>query len=260
MSIGEGTGDGRDSMNDGIGEEHLARLRRLFVELGADMDFEAESDGPGPSCLNEVALARLADGDAASPATSEEMRHLAGCAHCRGELASLAALLDDPAIGAEIRKSESHAGARPDHTHHSRFTFNTKVAGALAAAAVVLIVARVATTRRTPASLDAIHRAPTIAALDSPRSLAPIGDVLAARTFAWSAVPGSDRYRLTLYDHSGRVVYEAQLTDTTLALPDTVPLARGVPYVWQVEARTAMNRWTPFETTEFVVVPPGATR
>jgi hypothetical protein len=292
VSTSEGTGDGRGSMKDEIIDagclsnadmlmltfqsesaskrtlEHLrtcdtctgrlATLRRVIAELAANVGSEPESAGPGPSCLNEVALARLVDRDAGTPATRDEMAHLIGCAHCRSELASLASLVDDPGIADEIRAAEAGAGARPNRARSPRYPW-PKLVGALATAAVVVLVARVATTRMsaTNTSLggaDTVHRAPTITALEAPKSLFPIGDVEAARNFAWTAVSGSDRYRLTLYDNSGHVLYEAQVTDTTLALPDTVRLSRGVPYVWQVEARTAIDRWTNFETTEFVIV------
>jgi hypothetical protein len=104
----------------------------------------------------------------------------------------------------------------------------------------------------------AVHRGPTITAAGAPRSLSPVGDIATGRSFLWTAVSGSDRYRLTLYDRAGHVLYEAQVGDTTLVLPDSVVLARGIPYVWQVEARTGVDRWTSSDVAEFVVAANGA--
>ena len=236
----------------------LANLRRVVAEVAAQPGIDAKTAAPGPACLDEAALAQLIDDVAGRPATRGEIVHLVACAHCRGELASLAALTEDPVIADEIQLAERQFGARPDRRRRSRWMLPPKLVGALAAAAVVLLVVRVGTQwSARSASLDgsaaAPHRAPTIAAMEAPRSLFPVGDVQPPRAFIWSAVSGSDRYRLTLYDGAGHVVYEAQVRDTSVALPDSVKLARGAPYVWQVEARTAIDRWTSSETAEFVV-------
>ena len=220
----------------------VANLRRVVADLAARED---RFDTRGPSCLDESALSRLIDGDADTSAAHEEIAHLAGCAHCRSELGSLAALLADPEVACAKRSASPSIAPR---------SARAKFLGALAAAAVLLLLAWPGAERR--ARSNGAHRAPTIAALGSPKALSPDGDVGAATEFSWTAAPGSDRYRLTLYDRSGHVVYETQVTDTTAALPDSVILTRGVPYVWQVDARTGLDRWTSSEAAEFVLVAP----
>jgi hypothetical protein len=224
-----------------------ASLRRVLAEFAGQEELPTNS-GRARACLDESALARLADGDEETSATRDEIAHLAGCARCRTELASLAALLADPGI-AEARTLATRRFVTP---HRPR---RLQVLSALAAAAALLFLVRPAGERRTGSNTPAgaVHRAPTITALGSPRPLSPDGDVETAPVFSWTAAPGSDRYRLTLFDQAGHVVYETQVRDTSLALPDSVVLVRGVPYVWQVDARTGIDRWTSSEAAEFVL-------
>src|SRR5438445_392982 len=70
-----------------------------------------------------------------------------------------------------------------------------------------------------------------------------------------AAVPGADRYHVTLFDAGGRVRYESQLADTVATLPDSVALVPGQPYLWSVEARIGWDRWTTSPLTAFSVVP-----
>jgi hypothetical protein len=69
----------------------------------------------------------------------------------------------------------------------------------------------------------------------------------------WTAVPGADRYRVTLFDADGRVLFETQVPDTIAALADSVSLQAGRPYFWKVEARTGFDRWTGSSLAEFRV-------
>jgi hypothetical protein len=71
----------------------------------------------------------------------------------------------------------------------------------------------------------------------------PVGTVAAARLFDWKRVVGSDQYRVTLYDERGAVLYEEQVVDSTLILPDSVRLEAGRPYLWRVQARMGWDRW-----------------
>ena len=97
------------------------------------------------------------------------------------------------------------------------------------------------------------HRAPPPATATTPVPLAPIGPVADAAILRWSAVAGADRYRVTLFDAGGRVVYEARLPDTVAALPDSIVLAPGRTYLWKVEARTGFDRWAASELVEFSI-------
>src|SRR2546426_348130 len=122
-----------------------------------------------------------------------------------------------------------------------------------------------------PERLDFIGRAldtritgefATRACLDDQTIAALAAGTLAAadRASALSHVAGCARCRETpasvaraLFDAGGRVLYESQLRDTTVALPDTVRLAAGQSYLWKVEARTGWGRWVASDLVEFSI-------
>jgi hypothetical protein len=59
-----------------------------------------------------------------------------------------------------------------------------------------------------------------------------------ARSFLWAHVAGASRYSFTLMDLEGRPLYDTVVSDTTLALPDSVRLTAGGEYRWRVKAST----------------------
>jgi sulfopyruvate decarboxylase TPP-binding subunit len=63
-------------------------------------------------------------------------------------------------------------------------------------------------------------------------------------------VPRVDRYRLTLFDSTGSVVWETQTADTSAVPPHDIALYRG-RYFWKVEAQTGWGRWVASELAEF---------
>ncbi len=166
------------------------------------------------------------------------MPHLAGCARCRGTVASVARALADSGVAREVRGIEG-GGRR-------RFY---RIALPLAAAAALLLV--LALPRQTDDS-GPPHRAPPPDA-STPVPIAPIGVVADASPLVWTAVAGADRYRVTLSDAGGGVLYEVQLTDTVAALPDSIVLVSGRSYVWIVEARTGFDRWSTSRLVEFSI-------
>lgn len=220
--------------------ERLTDVRRVLAEVVVLPRGTAVSDAH----LDEDALARIVDGRGNAPRDAARLAHLADCQQCRHELASLAALLSDPTVAAEIRAVEPRM---PFGKRRSRWTIGGGIGALAAAAALVLFmrphVGRVATT----------HRAPTITAATAPALASPVGAVPNARTFIWGAVPGTDQYRMTLFDAAGRVLYEADVTDTTLALPDSVAASPGRSYLWKVQARAGPDRWTTSDLLEFSV-------
>jgi hypothetical protein len=66
-------------------------------------------------------------------------------------------------------------------------------------------------------------------------------------------VPHADRYRLTLFDDTGRVIWDTQATDTSVSLPGGITLQAGGIYFWKVEAQTAWNRWVTSSLTRFSI-------
>jgi len=49
------------------------------------------------------------------------------------------------------------------------------------------------------------------------------------------------------------VLFETQLADTLAALPDSILLDPGRPYLWKVEARTGWQRWSASGLVEFSI-------
>jgi len=233
--------------------EKVARTRRLLGDIAAQsVEMSPPAPAAGP-CLGESVLAQLVDGEHTNQRV-EHLAHLAACARCREELTALAALLADNDVAAEVRSVEASTRAT---AKGRRLTIGplsrSRALGVLTAAAAVLVFARPIGERLASSGLRGSH--PTITAIDAPELLSPKESSGVPLTFRWSAVPGSDRYRLTMFDASGRVVYGATVTDTILALPDSVAVVPGATYLWKVEARTDVDRWTPSELTELRIVP-----
>jgi hypothetical protein len=86
--------------------------------------------------------------------------------------------------------------------------------------------------------------------------MSPVGAVAAAPLLRWAPVDGADRYRVTLFDADGEVLYETELTDTVAPVPDTVAVLPGQTYLWKVEARTDFDRWVGSELVEFSITGP----
>lgn len=217
---------------------HIDPLDRVRLSLARHATGAPEP--ATPECLDDDTIAALAEGTLEVSVRAGAFPHLAACPRCRAAVASVARALADSAVAREIavvgsgwrRWSRIAAIALP------------------AAASIVLLLA----WPRTPEDTTSLHRAPTITAGAIPSPQSPLGMVSDARTLRWTAVPGADRYRVTLFDAGGRVVYETELADTEAALPDSVTLAPGQAYLWKVEARTGFDRWSASELIEFSIV------
>ncbi|MEP6572823.1 MAG: CHAT domain-containing tetratricopeptide repeat protein [Gemmatimonadota bacterium] len=150
-------------------------------------------------------------------------------------------LVSDASIAEEIRALDPAIVRRPARRRLMG------LAGLAAAAAVVLLL-----VRPHPATDADGHRGgPTITAGIAPRPANPLGEVIDAHEFRWTSVDGADRYRITLFDATGKVLFQAQVSDTTATVPDSVSLLPDQSYLWKVEARTTWDRWTASELTEF---------
>jgi len=220
----------------------VAELRQVMRGTLASASAAVAGDG---ECLDELALAELLEaGGGQEPLRSQRIAHVAECGHCRTELAALARLLGDPGLNSELVRLQSSGSWSPRRK---------QLVGAGLIAALVLLAVGLPRLVERPASL---HRDPTITATTAPLPLAPVGDVGSADTLRWTAVSGADRYRVTLFDASGRVRFETQSADTIAVLPDSVALAPGRSYLWKVEARTELERWASSELIEFRVSRP----
>lgn len=217
-------------MTQADGFEAIRRALRALSPAG----------GVTPDCLDDIAIAGLVDGTLDAARREAVLPHLASCARCRAAVASVARALGDSGVARETATVEGN--------RRGRFI---RIAVPLAAAAVLLLV--FVWPRTTE---DGRHRGPPPVA-NAPVPIAPVGVVASASPLQWTAVAGADRYRVTLSDASGRVLYEAQITDTVATLPDSIVLESGRSYVWLVEARTGFDRWAASQLVEFSVA--GAT-
>ena len=192
-----------------------------------------------PECLDDATLAALAEGTLDAAARTAVLPHLATCPRCRGVVASVARSLGDSAVAREVAAVEGRKRRRWLRL------------GLPAAAAILLAVA-------LPRWVDEVrggHRGPPIPGALAPHPVAPVGTVANAAALRWTAVADANRYRITVFDATGRVLYETQVADTVVTLPDSITFVPGRPYLWIVEARVGWDRWSTSELVRFSIAP-----
>jgi len=157
-------------------------------------------------------------------ARAEVEAHVAWCDECRAELREVSGILRTD--GAKPRRRLAWIGP-----------------AVAAAAAIVLLVAY----PREPSSLDEgpAHRdAPGVVdpapVLTSP---APDSEDPGARILRWTRVERADRYRVSVFNGAGTVVWRTETPDTSVSLPDAAGLVVGTSYLWRVDARVGIDRW-----------------
>ena len=212
--------------------EHLDRLRGHF--------HTGEIPIARPDCLDVEMISALADGTLAADARAQALAHMATCVYCRRAIASVAGALADGPVTHEIEVVE-------DRVSRSRRV--VRIVIPLAAAATVLVLLWAPTENTDP-----IHRGGSQETVPVP--VGPVGAVADGSSFLWKAVAGADRYRVTLFDTRGDVLYETETLDTTMVLPDSARLIIGQLYLWKVEARTSWDRWTESELVQFTIARP----
>ena len=214
--------------------DRLDRLRGLF--------HTRETPIAKPECLDEHTVAALADGALDAKTRGRALAHVATCALCRRAIASVAEALADGSITHEIEIVEGRRRrGRP----------LVRIAVPLAAAATVLVLLWSPADDRSPG-----HRGPPPPPATTPILRSPVGAVSAAKELRWSHVAGADRYRVTVFDATGGVVFAADVSDTVVAFPDSIVLVPDVSYLWKVDARTGFDRWATSELTEFRIAGP----
>jgi len=210
-------------------DESIEELRRV-------LDTRVRSETATPDCLQDDVIAAFAEGSLGPDLRAAVLPHIATCARCRGAVASVVRALADPAVARELSVVPS-----------TRRWY--RIAVPLAAAAVLLLLLS------SPGDDGPRpHRGPPPpppAATPVPRS--PLGVVAAVRDLRWSPVAGADRYRVTVFDATGGVVYAADASDTVIVFPDSVTLVPDAAYLWKVDARTGFDRWATSELAEFRV-------
>jgi hypothetical protein len=198
------------------------------------------------SCLDDIDIAAVIDGVPDVPPA--HFAHLASCARCRQEVAAVSRLLRDSSMVSEITRLEQPIKRR-------RLVPAATVLGLMAAglAAVLLWPGRSPRTPTLASTDSAQYREHALTSTVAPRLISPAGNGAAANTFVWTSVPRADRYRVTVFDRAGNVVWESETGDTTLAMPGALDSVRGPLFLWGVKARTGFDRWVGSETQQFTI-------
>jgi len=192
-------------------------------------------------CLDEMAIAALAEGVAAADARVAATQHLVTCASCRSQLTELRAALGDVSMAAALPRA---GGAR---RLHLTFLGGMSAAGLVAAAVLVFAIGGT----RTHTEMAAPMRDETGALVVAPIAVSPVDVVSGTPVFRWSSVPRANRYRVRVFSLDGVVVWETQTSDTTAVPPSQITLRAATRYLWKVEARTDFDRWVASTLTEF---------
>jgi len=169
------------------------------------------------------------EGQLSDAQRSRTERHFAECDECRAELVELSRLFR----------------TRP---RKRRWYLPVGVAAAAAVALWMLYPSIPPPTN---------FREPAVTTTLAPVVIAPRGRTAQAPTLVWTRVPHAERYRVTLFDSSGTVLWESQSppapADTSVVLP--VHLRPGARYFWQVEAETGFHRSVKSDVVEFTLIP-----
>ncbi len=172
--------------------------------------------------------------------------HLLTCGTCQTELRLALAIQDE--LGRQRRAPSRIAAGSHRSTRRWLGAAGTAVA---AAAALWFVVVYPGGPGEQPGSTE--HRAPMEAGEEAalPVPIAPVGITEAVTEVLWGRVTGADRYRVTLFDDAGDILWELEARDTTVLLPESVELTAGVSYFWKVDARVGFERWLKSDVVEF---------
>lgn len=184
---------------------------------------------PPDQHLEPHEVAAYVHGDARGEQRASIEGHLAACDECRAEVADVA------------RIARTAPVSRP-------VTRRLWIPAAAAAALVLLWVGPRAFRQQVEE-----HRDDAVTMTVAPRAIAPIGPVDAANALIWSSVPYANIYRVRLFDQDGTLLWEREVADTTLPVPDSISLRPQQPYYWRVEAHTGFERWAASDLAEFRV-------
>jgi hypothetical protein len=201
------------------------------------------SDHPESSCLTTDAIVAFADGRLSDSERLAWTPHLGSCRRCQRELASLVRTLNDPAVLDASRISKPY---------RRRLTL---LIVPLAAAAAIILTLALPRERQLRAP-GVQHRELVLTPGNAPMIGSPMGTVAEVESLQWSAVPHAELYRVTLFDDDGDVLFEKEVAEPHLALPETVKLLPENQYLWQVQARIGFGRWISSDLVEFRVSPP----
>ena len=144
--------------------------------------------------------------------------HLATCADCRGEVVALR-----PFTGVNQKR---------------RRLWTAGLALGAAAAAVILVI-----VPGNSGPEPSLHRDAAVDTAPAIQPRGPEGPGPRPRVLAWSRLAQASRYRATVFDEEGSILFRAETSDSALQLPDSVRLMPGRSYFWKVEADIGWDRW-----------------
>jgi hypothetical protein len=199
--------------------------------------------------LDDEVIARLVEG-VAPPAHRDDVAHLNECSECRARVASVANLLEDSTVAAEIRNLDAHS------TRRRSAAYLTGGAALAAAAAITIVFVGQTKLNRgvnEPVASSETRREATVTTTAPPRILSP-AIIGAHDSLRWTSVPGADLYRIQVWDREGNVLVSEETRDTLLALPPKVARGGG-SFLWEVKARTGWDRWVSSDFLEMNVIP-----
>jgi len=228
-----------------------ARVNELRARLARVSDRHTDH-------LDDFAFAEVVDAANESEIPDSTLAHFVDCEQCRGALLELASLMRDPFVRAELERGEGLSvvagGARGDRMTsmlRPRFHVSRAAVAGLAVAAAALLMVRLYPRQTAGVESSTAIRHATIDAARAPRPVAPLGTVGEVSTMTWTSVPHADRYRVSIFDATGQVVWEAEVSDTTAQPPSDILAHRPGELRWRVKARTSFDRWIDSDFAEF---------
>jgi len=239
-------------------DEHVRGCVACSTQLERLRERLATVDLMTPSAsahLDDIAMAELLDAETVEGIGDATLAHVARCEACAEALRELSSLALDPAIRGELDRPDWRSRSVTQTSPPVKRRVTRVAIGALAAAALLLLGVRAVVVREpvVDARESARYRHATIASAAAPRLLTPSGAVARVDTLRWTSVPKADRYRVTVFDASGGVSWEAEGVDTSIAVPSAVASKWSGELRWRVKARTGFDRWVDSEFGAFSV-------
>jgi hypothetical protein len=211
----------------------------------------------GAALIERYLAGRLSDREAEALES-----HFLLCDRCQTEIRLAVAIRDGLAVQDPLRRGRSPELVHPEidsasvasraRTWSRRRPLRWVVPAAAAAALAGLLILEPKLIER---EAPPVHRE-EIPEHAAPTALHPVGAVSAVDEFRWSAVPGADLYRVTVYDTTGTVLLEAETADVRLRPPEEADLGSGVGYLWTVAARVGLTRWVRSGMAQFHLAQP----
>ncbi len=171
------------------------------------------------SHLSADDVAAMVDGQLSGNPRSRVEKHLALCAQCRAELASVSALVAS-APSASVRRVRRSVVVR-----------------AVAVAAAIALMVMPSAMRRDGSQRSAEREQRGTSAAVATAVVSPEPSVAVDRNsarFVWHS-DGKSTYRLFVTDSAGAQLFTTTTTDTSVITPDTVRLVAGAHYFWFVD-------------------------